>query len=152
MKQTMSDEPATYEIRLQARPPGWLREEFGSLKVGQAPAQTALFRQVESTHELDVLLSRLNSLGLTLAEVHEQQPPPGMDDQSDSGKQPSGYEVRVDGRLSKAFLNFLRWRHCPVPEQTSVEVHAAPRDVLQLVARCSDLGLGVERVTRVSEP
>jgi hypothetical protein len=148
----MHDEPATYEIRLQASPPGWLREEFGSLTMRKAPAQTALFRRVESSEELDVLLARLNSIGVTLAEVHEQHLPPDVDDQSGSAKHPSSYEVRVDGRLGKAFLTFLRWRHCPVPEQTSVTMHAPARDVLQLVERCSDLGLGVERVTRVSGP
>ena len=148
----MCDEPATYEIRLQTRPPGWLREEYESLEIRQAPAQTALYSRVESSQELDVLLDRLSSLGLTLAEVHERHVLPGVDDPSGPETHSSGYEVRVDGRLSKAFLHFLRWRHCPVPEQTAVKVHAAPRDVLQLFARCSDLGLGVERVTRVSEP
>jgi hypothetical protein len=148
----MDENPATYEIRLQARPPTWLRERFGTLKMGRAPAQTALFRRVESSHELDVLLARLSSLGLTLAEVHEQHLPAARDGDADSGQQPFGYEVRVDGRLGDAFLNFLHWRHCTVPEQTTVRVDARPKDVLQLLATCSDLGLGIERVRRVSAP
>ena len=147
----MNEDPATYEIRLQARPPSWLRERFDTLKVGRAPAQTALFRRVESSHELDVLLARLSSLGLTLAEVHEQQLPAARDD-ADSQEKPFSYEVRVDGRLGDTFLNFLRWRHCTVPEQTTVRVDARPHDVLQLLATCSDLGLGIERVRRVSAP
>jgi hypothetical protein len=148
----MDEEPATYEIRLQTVPPRWLRDEFASLKMGRAPAQTALFRRVESSHELDALLAKVTSLGLTLAEVHEQQLLPGAEGRSGSHEHPASYEVRVDGRLGKTFLTFLRWRHCTVPEQTSLKVHARPGDVLQLVARCSDLGLGVERVRRVSEP
>ena len=147
----MDEDPATYEIRLQARPPSWLRERFDTLKVGRAPAQTALFRRVESSDELDVLLARLSSLGLTLAEVHEQQLPAARDD-GGSPEKPFGYEVRVDGRLGDTFLNFLRWRHCTVPEQTTVRVDARPHDVLQLLATCSDLGLGIERVRRVSAP
>lgn len=148
----MDEDPATYEIRLQARPPSWLRERFDTLRVGRAPAQTALFSRVESSQELDVLLARLSSLGLTLAEVHEVKLPAAREDGTDSRQQPSSYEVRVDGRLGDTFLNFLRWRHCTVPEQTTVRVDARPHDVLQLLATCSDLGLGIERVRRVSAP
>jgi hypothetical protein len=149
--QLMDEEPATYEIRLRASPPPWLREEFDSLRMGRAPAQTALFRRVESSEELDILLARLSSLGLTLAEVHEQQLLPGAEGPSGADEHPCSYEVRVDGRLGRTFLNFLRWGHCAVPEQTSVKVHARPRDVLHLLSTCSDLGLGIERVRRVSE-
>ncbi|NPD06103.1 hypothetical protein HN031_15595 [Nocardioides sp. zg-1308] len=144
------EQPATYEIRLQGRPPSWLRDRFGMMRTSPAPAQTVLFRRVDSPRDLDVLLSRLTSLGLTLAEVHEHQPSGVPADASGRTNGPCSYEVRVDGRLGESFLTFLSWRHCVVPEQTSVLVEARPEDVLQLLATCSELGLGIERVRRVS--
>jgi hypothetical protein len=146
----MDEQPATYEIRLQATPPGWLRDRFDTLRTSPAPTQTALFRRVESSHELDVLLSRLASLGLTLAEVHEQRLPRDPGSTSADRHTPCSYEVRVDGRMGESFLTFLRWRHCVVPEQTSVLVEARLEDVLELLATCSELGLGIERVRRVN--
>lgn len=147
-----TDERATYEIRLRGAPPGWLRERYDAFRVSRAPAQTALFRSVASSGELDALLGRLTSLGLPLAEVHEHKlPRPGAGTWVDPRQHPCSYEVRVDGRLGETFLTFLRWRHCVLPEQTTVQVEAGPDEVLRLLAACSDLGLGIERLRRVRE-
>jgi len=145
---------ATYEVRLQVTPPDSLSQQFTSMRVGRARAQTVLFRRVESPAELDSLLANLRSLALCLAEVHEL---PWMLHSGAQSTEPTGelrpgprsYEVRVDGELEETLLRFLRWRHYLVPEQTSLCMDARPADVLEFIARCSELGLGIERVHRV---
>jgi hypothetical protein len=149
------EEPtATYEVRLRGTPPDSLAQQFTSMRVGRARAQTVLFRRVESPAELDSLLASLRSLGLCLAEVHELPwlLPPDTQSTEHAGELcpgPRNYEVRVDGELGNNLLRFLRWRHYRVPEQTSLCVDARPDHVLEFIARCSELGLGIERVRRV---
>jgi hypothetical protein len=146
---------ATYEIRLRGTPPDSLAQGLTSIRVGRSRAQTVLFRRVESPAELDWLLASLRSLGLCLAEVHELALPitaeaPSPEPHGERWPGPRNYEVRVDGELGDTLLRFLRWRHCLLPEQTSLCVEADPDAVLELIAKCSELGLGIERVHRVA--
>jgi hypothetical protein len=145
------ESPATYEISLQAAPPDSLTQHFEDMRVARSRPQTVLSRRVESQAELDCLLESLGSLGLSVAEVHEI-PLPSTEvstDQQDAWRTPRKYEVRVDGELGPTLLRFLHWRHSLVPEQTSVRLDATPTRVLQFLAKCSELGLGIQRVRRV---
>jgi len=151
---------ATYEIRLQAAPPDSLKQHYETLRIARSRPQTVLFRRVESAAELDCLLDSLGSLGLCVAEVHEVPLPDTMSatplrtevrctSPEEAWRTPRSYEVRVDGELGPTLLRFLRWRHSLVPEQTSVRLDATPTRVLQFLAKCSELGLGIQQVRRV---
>jgi hypothetical protein len=150
----VEESTATYEIRLRGTPPDSLARQFASVRLGRARAQTVLFRRAESPAELDSLLASLRALGLCLAEVHEL--PLQVTSEAQSAEhtgelwpRPRNYEVRVDGELDETLLRFLRWQHCLIPEQTSLCMDAGPDHVLEFIARCSELGLGIERVHRV---
>lgn len=66
-----SDEVATYEIRVRGEIPVGMRERLSSVRIHHSPTETVLFREVTDVAELDLLLERLQSLGLVLSELQE---------------------------------------------------------------------------------
>lgn len=62
------------------------------------------------------------------------------------------FEVRVEGELGEPMLRLLGWSHCTVPEQSVMRVDATPADLHRLLRACSDRGLTIERVVRISSP
>jgi hypothetical protein len=60
------------------------------------------------------------------------------------------YEIRVEGELGEPFLQYLQCGHCVLPEQMMVRVDATPEEFDDLLQSCSDLGLTIESVRRVS--
>jgi hypothetical protein len=59
------------------------------------------------------------------------------------------YQVRVEGRLSRAMVSYLGWLSRIEPGQSLVRVSAGPSDLADFLRSCSTNGLVVDRVTRV---
>lgn len=145
---------ATYEIHLQSEPSEALVSRFAPSRIGRRHAQTVLTGRVASQDELATLLERVFSLGLVLDEVHELRvashfpgkPRPG----GGSRTVLRAYEVRIDGELDEALLRFLRWQHRSLPEQAALWLEGTPEQVYAFLSDCCRLGLGIERVRRVT--
>lgn len=60
-----------------------------------------------------------------------------------------GYQVHVEGRLSRAVLAALGWSSRVEREQNHVQVCAGTNELAQLLRSCMASGLVIERVTRV---
>ena len=60
------------------------------------------------------------------------------------------YEVRVEGELGEPLLRYLSWSYGVIPEQTFLLVDATPAELDALLRDCTDEGLIIERVRRIS--
>jgi hypothetical protein len=145
---------ATYEVHLQGSPPETLMARFGPAVVKRMPAQTVLMRRVTSQDELATLLERVLTMGLVLNDVHEHRLASRA---PDATRQVDGqrtvhreYEVRVDGRLDESLLRFLRWNHRYLPEQAALRLEGTTDKMHEFLGACCRLGLGIERVRRVT--
>jgi hypothetical protein len=135
---------ATYEIRIRgaiARP---LSELFPDLRVGWSPVETVLYRDISDLVELDLLLERLQSMGLVLSELREN--PPAFP----TSPEVRSYEVHVEGRLGQALLGTLGWSSRIQPEQSVVRMGGEAGDLDHLLESCSECGLVVDRVARIA--
>jgi hypothetical protein len=144
----------TYEVHLQGSPPETLIARFAPTRVGKMPAQTVLMGRVASQEELGTLLERVLAVGLVLNDVHElrvasRAPTPTR---RVAGQRTvyRAYEVRVDGPLDDGLLRFLRWNHRHLPEQAALRLEGTIEEVHEFLGACCRLGLGIERVRRVT--
>jgi hypothetical protein len=144
----------TYEVHLQGSPPETLIARFAPTLVGRMPAQTVLMRRVASQDELATLLERVLALGLMLNEVHElrvaSRAPTTMRRVAGERTVHRAYEVRIDGQLDEGLLRYLRWNHRHLPEQAALRLEGTCDEVHEFLSACCQLGLGIERVRRVT--
>lgn len=68
---TREEPRAVYEIRLQGGSAAHLRRQFPTALVVTTRTETVLRREIEAPAELDDLVARLLSMGLTLIEVQQ---------------------------------------------------------------------------------
>ncbi|HCB04837.1 MAG TPA: hypothetical protein PLZ93_12320 [Nocardioides sp.] len=127
---------ATYEIDLEGEPSADLVARFAPCRVARRPAQTLLVSADASQDDLAELLQRVLAVGLPLEEVHRPALP--------------GYVVRVYGELDDALLRYLRWPHVRLPEQAALLLDGPPARLHAVLRDCCRLGVGIERVRRVS--
>ena len=59
------------------------------------------------------------------------------------------YEVRVQGRLSRAVVGYLGWSSRTEPGQCCLRVSAGPTELSALLRSCEAGGLIVDRITRL---
>ena len=83
-----------YEITLRRTPPAGLTARFPSMTLHSMPAVTVLFRQVADPTEIDGLIERLRSIGITPLEMHASS---------------SYYEFWIQGHLGESTLRSMRW-------------------------------------------
>jgi hypothetical protein len=62
----------------------------------------------------------------------------------------TAFEVRVEGELTEPTLHRLGCPHCVAEAQTLMRIEASAAELNQLLAACSDWGLIIESVVRVS--
>jgi hypothetical protein len=144
----------TYEVHLQGSPPETLIARFAPTLVRKMPAQTVLMRRVASQDELATLLERVLAVGLMLNEVHElriaSRAPAATLGLGGQRTVHRAYEVRVDGKLDEGLLRYLRWSHRHLPEQAALRLEGTTDEVHEFLSACCRLGLGIERVRRVT--
>jgi hypothetical protein len=91
----MSDEGrAVYEITLYGAPPAGLTARFPAIRLHSAPTATTLSRRVADSADVDRLLERLGTLGITPLEVRASS---------------RNYECRIEGRLGEVTLRSMQW-------------------------------------------
>ena len=73
--------------------PAGLTARFQSMTLHSMPAVTVLFRRVVDPTEIDGLIERLRSIGITPPEMHASSP---------------HYEFWIEGRLGKSILRSMR--------------------------------------------
>jgi len=124
-----------YEITLRGALPRALTARFPAITVLTEPPATVLFKQTSDPAEVDELTERLRSLGITPLEVRAY-----------SGH----YEFRIEGRLGRAILGYLRWDSRLDPERAVVRVLASQHDLRMILEQLAQGGTEIERCVRCS--
>jgi len=122
---------AVYEITLHSAPPAAVTSQFPAITVQTTPATTILSRRAADLADVDVLIERLRSLGITPLEVH-----------ASSGN----YEVRIQGRLGESTLHYMQWAVRHERERTIVRVTAPPAELQMILKELANRGITIDHV------
>ena len=133
MREHPNDPAAVYEITLRGTPPAGLTARFPSMTLHSIPAVTVLFRRVVDPTEIDGLIERLRSIGITPLEMHASSP---------------YYEFWIEGRLGKSILRSMRWAARFEQERTVVRVFATPGDLQLILEKLADNDIEIDHLIR----
>jgi hypothetical protein len=122
-----------YEITISGTPPAGLTARLPSITVQQVPTATILSRRVVDPEEVDELIERLRSLGITPLEVH-----------ASSG----AFEFRIEGRLSESTLHSMRWAVRLEQGRSVVRVCATQDELRLILSALASNGLQIEHIIR----
>ena len=100
-----------YQITLRDAPPASLATRFPAITWHSAPAATILSRRDADPADVDVLIERLRSVGITPLEIHASS---------------RSYEFRIEGRLSDSTLRYMQWSARLDQERTVMRGAATP--------------------------
>ena len=127
------DPAAVYEITLRGAPPAGLTAKFPSIVLHVLPAATVLSRRMVDPAEIDGLVERLRSIGITPMEMHASS----LD-----------YEVRIEGRLGDSTLRSMQWEARFEEERTMMRVIATLGDLQLILEELADSGIGIDHLIR----
>ena len=133
LRQHPVDPAAVYEITLRRTPPAGLTARFPSVTLHSIPAVTVLYRQVVDPTEIDGLIERLRSIGITPLEMHASS---------------SYYEFWIEGHLGESTLRSMRWAARFEQERTVVRVCATPGDLQLILDELTDSGVEIDHLIR----
>ncbi len=128
-----NDPVAVYEITLRGTPPAGLTAQFPSMTLHSMPAVTILFRRVVDPTEIDGLIERLRSIGITPLEMHASS---------------RYYEFWIEGRLGSSILRSMRWAARFEHERTVVRVFATPGDLQLILEKLADNDIEIDHLIR----
>jgi hypothetical protein len=133
LREHPNDPAAVYEITLRGTPPAGLTARFPSMTLHSIPAVTVLVRRVVDPAEIDGLIERLRSIGITPLEMHASSP---------------YYEFWIEGRLGKSILRSMRWAARFEQERTVVRVFATPGDLQLILEKLADDDIEIDHLIR----
>jgi hypothetical protein len=133
LREHTSDPTAVYEITLRGAPPAGLTARFPSIVLYVLPAVTVLSRRVVDATEVDSLIERLRSIGITPLEMHASS----LD-----------YEFRIEGRLGDSTLRSMQWAARFEEERTMMRVMATAGDLQLILEELADSGMGIDHLIR----
>jgi hypothetical protein len=123
-----------YEITMRGAPPLGLTARFPAITLHSTPAATVLSKQISDPAEVDQLTERLRSLGIAPVEVRAS---------------PRHYEFRIEGRLGRSILRYLRWAFRLEKERTVVRV-ATQRELRMILEQLAESGIQIDHCIRRS--
>jgi hypothetical protein len=121
-----------YEITIHDAPPLDLTAHFPAITLDSAPTATVLSKQISDPSEVDELTERLRSLGIAPLEVRVS---------------PRRYEFRIEGRLGRSILCYLRCAFRHEKERTVVRV-ATHRELRMILEQLAESGAQIDHCIR----
>jgi hypothetical protein len=124
-RMTHQQSEAVYDITLQGAPPASLVARCPAARLYVTPVTTVLSRRRVDDQQIDDLIERLRSIGITPMEVRTG---------SVHGKGPKKTycEFRIEGRLGASMARYLGWKAHVEPERTVIRLRTS-RDGLQVL-------------------
>lgn len=122
-----------YEITLRGTPPASLTARFPAITLYSEPASTILSRRVADAAEVDELIERLRSLGITPLEVRATS---------------RNFEFRIEGRLGESTLRSMQWTARLDQERTVMRVSATPAELRVILEELVNGGNRIDHVIR----
>jgi hypothetical protein len=126
-----------YELTTCGAPPGRLRTWFPAIMWHSAPTVTVLSRRMADATDVDWLIERLRSLGITPLEVHASS---------------RSCEFRIEGQLSDSTLRSMQWTAHLDQERTVMRVSATPPELRVILHELTESGVRIDHLVRSSSP
>jgi hypothetical protein len=124
-----------YEITLRGAPPARLTTSFPKIRWHLAPTITVLSRRMADAADVDWLIERLRSLGITPLEIHASA---------------SSCEFRIEGQLSDSTLRHMQWTAHLDQERTVMRVSATPAELRVILNELAESGIQIDHLVRSS--
>lgn len=132
---------AVYDITLRGAPPADLLARSPTVTVYETPVTTVLSRRGVDEAEIDGLIERLRSIGITPTEVRTGSV-------RRKGQNKTYCEFRIEGRLGASMVRYLKWKARVEPERTVIRLQTT-RDGLQaLLDELADSRIGIDHFIR----
>ena len=122
-----------YEITLRGAPPAKLITKFPAITLHPAPTTTILSKRVTDAAEVDRLIERLRSLGITPLGIRVSA---------------GNYEFLIEGRLSDSTLRYMQWTACLDQERTVMRVAATEAGLRMILDELANSGIGIDQFIR----
>ena len=122
-RMTHQQSEAVYDITLRGAPPAGLVARCPAAKLYATPMTTVLSRRGVDDRQIDGLIERLRSIGITPMEVRAGSVPGVVQHETYC-------EFRIEGRLGDSMVRYLQWTARLEPERTVVRL-LTTRDGLQ---------------------
>jgi hypothetical protein len=122
-----------HEITLHGAPPAALAVRSPAITSHPAPEATILCRHVADPAEVDELLERLRSVGITPLEVRIS---------------PDGYEFRIEGRLGDGMAHYMQCAARVEPQRTIVRARVTSGDLRMILKELADSGIQIDHLVR----
>ena len=124
---------AVYQITLHSAPPAALTSKFPAITLHATPPTTILSRRAAELADVDRLIERLRSLGITPLEVHASS---------------RNCEFRIEGLLGESALHYMEWAVRLDQERTIIRVAAAPVELQMILKELAKVGIGIDHIIR----
>ena len=124
-RMTIDQDDAVYDITLHGAPPAGLLARCPTVTVYETPVTTVLSRRGVDEAEIDGLIERLRSIGITPMEVRTGSV-------HGQGPKKTYCEFRIEGRLGASMARYLGWKAHVEPERTVIRLRTS-RDGLQVL-------------------
>jgi hypothetical protein len=122
---------AVYQITLHSAPPATLTSKFPAITLHATPPTTILSRRAAELADVDRLIERLRSLGITPLEVHSSS---------------RNCEFRIEGLLGESALHYMEWAVRLDQERTIIRVAAAPVELQMILRELAKVGIGIDHI------
>jgi hypothetical protein len=129
----MFDPVAVYQITLHSAPPAALTSKFPAITLLATPPTTILSRRAAELADVDRLIERLRSLGITPLEVHASS---------------RNCEFRIEGLLGESALRYMEWTARLDQERTIIRVAAAPVELQMILKELVKVGIRIDHIIR----
>jgi len=124
---------AVYQVTLHSAPPAALISKFPAITLHATPPTTILSRRGAELADVDRLIERLRSLGITPLEVHASS---------------RNCEFRIEGLLGESALHYMEWAVRLDQERTIIRVAAAPVELQMILKELAKMGIGIDHIIR----
>jgi hypothetical protein len=120
-----------YEITMRGAPPVSLTARFPAITLHSAPAATILSRRDADPADVDLLIERLQSVGITPLEVHASA---------------RGCEFRIAGRLSESTVRSMDWATRLDQERTVMRISATQTELRTILHELANGGIRIDHL------
>jgi len=124
---------AVYQVTLHSAPPAALISKFPAITLHATPPTTILSRRGAELADVDRLIERLRSLGITPLEVHASS---------------RNCEFRIEGLLGESALHYMEWAVRLDQERTIIRVAAVPVELQMILKELAKMGIGIDHIIR----
>jgi hypothetical protein len=128
---THEEQGMVYEITMRGAPPVSLTARFPAIALHSAPAATILSRRDADPADVDVLIERLQSVGITPQEIHASS---------------RSCEFRIEGRLSESTLRSIQWAARLDQERTVMLVSATQAELGMILHELANGGIRIDHL------